>query len=145
MRLFSKALIATLALCAGVAIAAEATDPTAKARQELMDVIGMNMKTLGDMAGGKSAFDAAAAETAKAAIVAAAGEITAKFQTEASDPKSTAKPEIWTDFATFTTKADALAAAAGALDVASIDTLKAGLGAVGGACKDCHTTFRIPQ
>lgn len=142
MRLLSTALIGTLALCAGVAIAAEATDPTAKARQELMDVIGMNMKVLGDMAGGKSAFDAAAAEGAKAALVAAAADIPAKFEPQASDPKSRAKAEIWTDFATFKGNADKLAAAATALDVASVDTVKAGMGAIGGVCKDCHTAFR---
>ncbi len=142
MRLISKALIGTLSLCAGVAIAAEATDPTAKARQELMDVIGMNMKVLGDMAGGKSAFDAAAAEAAKAALVAAAAEIPAKFETQASDPKSRAKAEVWTDFETFKGNATKLGEAAAALDVASVDTVKAGLGAVGGVCKDCHTAFR---
>lgn len=142
MRLLSKALIGTLALCAGVAIAADATDPTAKARQELMDVIGMNMKTLGDMAGGKSAFDAAAAESAKAAIVAAAAEIPAKFETAATDPASKAKPEIWTNFDDFKGYAGKLGEAAAALDVASLDTLKAGIGAVGGVCKDCHTVFR---
>jgi cytochrome c556 len=142
MRLMTKALIGTLALCATVAIAADATDPTAKARQELMDVIGMNMKVLGDMAGGKSAFDAAAAEAAKAAIAAAAAEIPAKFETQASDPKSKAKDEIWADFDHFKEDAGELSAAVAALDVASVDTIKAGLGAVGAVCKDCHTEYR---
>jgi cytochrome c556 len=142
MRLPSKSLIGMLALCASVAIAAEATDPAARARQELMGVIGMNMKTLGDMAGGKSAFDAAAAETAKAALIAAAAEIPATFETQSSDPKSKAKPEIWADFEHFRKEADELGEAAAALDVASVDTLKAGLGAVGGVCKDCHTEYR---
>jgi cytochrome c556 len=145
MHLLSKALIGSLVLCAGVAIAAEATDPTTKARQELMDVIGMNTKILGDMAGGKAAYDAAAAEAAKTALSAAAGEIVAKFEPQATDPKSTAKPDIWTDFAGFTAKADVLVTAAAAIDVSSVDTIKAGMGGIGGACKDCHTTFRIPQ
>lgn len=142
MRLVTKALIGTLALAASAAIAADATDPTAKARQELMGVLGMNMKVLGDMAGGKSAFDAAAAETAKAALVAAAAEIPVRFETAASDPKSKAKPEIWTAFDDFTKNADELSKAAAALDVASVDTTKAGIGAVGAVCKDCHTAFR---
>ena len=43
MKLTTKALAMGLMLVAGVAIAAEATDPTVKARQELMDTIGMNI------------------------------------------------------------------------------------------------------
>ena len=33
--------------------------------------------------------------------------------------------------------------AAGAVDVASAETIGAGMGAIGGACKDCHTSYRI--
>jgi cytochrome c556 len=142
MRLMTKTVAFTLALFATVAIAAEATDPVAKARQELMDVIGMNTKTLGDMAGGKAAYDAAAAEAAKAALIAAAAEIPAKFETQASDPKSRAKAEIWTNVDAFRKHGEALAAAATALDVASAETIGAGMGAIGGACKACHTDFR---
>lgn len=142
MRLLPTTFIATLALAATVVLAADATDPTAKARQELMDTIAMNVKVLGDMAGGKAAFDAAAATAAKDALVAASAEIPAKFETEASDPKSNAKPAVWTSFADFTTKAKALNTAVTALDTASLETVQAGMGAVGGACKDCHTTYK---
>ena len=34
--------------------------------------------------------------------------------------------------------------AAGAMDVASAETIGAGMAALGGACKDCHTAYRIP-
>lgn len=142
MRLLPTTFIATLALAATVVFAAEATDPTAKARQELMDTIAMNVKVLGDMAGGKAAFDATAAAAAKEALIAASAEIPAKFEPEASDPKSNAKPAVWTNFADFTTKAKALNTAATALDAASLETVQAGMGAVGGACKDCHTTYK---
>ena len=145
MNLVTKTLVAGLVLVAGVAVAAEATDPTVKARQELMDVIGANTKTLGDMAGGKTAFDAAAAEAAKAAIVAAAAEIPAKFEAQASDPKSTAKPEIWTSWDDFLADGKALGDAAAALDATTLEGVQAGMGAVGGTCKDCHSEFRIPS
>ena len=145
MKFVTKTLVAGLVLVAGVAVAAEATDPTVKARQELMDTIGMNTKILGDMAGGKSAFDAAAAEAAKAAIVAAAAEIPAKFEPQATDPKSTAKPEVWTDWDDFLANAKALGDAAGALDATSVEGVQAGMGGIGGACKDCHSEFRIPS
>jgi cytochrome c556 len=142
MRLITKTAVFALALAGTVAIAADATDPHAKARQELMDTIGMNMKALGDMAGGKAAFDATAAGAAKAAIVAASAEIPAKFETESSDPASKALPKIWAEFDEFKEYAGKLNAAATALDVASVDTLGAGLGNVGGACKECHTEYK---
>jgi cytochrome c556 len=107
-----------------------------------MDTIVLNTKVLGDMAGGKVAFDAAAAETAKAGLSAAAAEIAAKFEPQASDPKSTAKPDIWANWDDFVKKADALAAAATALDASSVEGVQGGMAAIGGACKDCHSTYR---
>lgn len=145
MKHATKALALGLALVAGVAMAAEATDPTVKARQELMDVIGMNTGILGKMAGGETAFDAAAAEGAKAAIAGAAAEIAAKFEPQAADPKSTAKEDIWANWDDFVKKGDALKAAAEAMDATTLEGVQAGMGAIGGSCKDCHTTYRIPS
>lgn len=145
MKLVTKTLVAGLMLVAGVAVAAEATDPTVKARQELMDTLGMSMKTLGEMAGGKATFDAAAAEAAKAAIVAAAADIPAKFEAQANDPKSTAKPEIWTNWDDFLGDAKKLGDAAAAMDATSVEGIGAGMGAMGATCKDCHSEFRIPS
>ena len=142
MRLIAKTAAFVLALAATVAIAADATDPVVKARQELMDGNGMNAKILGEMAGGKAAFDAVAAEAAKAALVAASAEIAAKFEMQASDPKSKAKPEIWANFADFTAKAGALNAAATALDASTLEGVQAGMAGVGGACKACHTAYK---
>ena len=145
MKHATKALALGLALVAGVAMAAEATDPTVKARQELMDVIGMNTGILGKMAGGENPFDAAAAEGAKAAIAGAAAEIAAKFEPQAADPKSTAKEDIWANWDDFVKKGDALKAAAEAMDATTLEGVQAGMGAIGGSCKDCHSTYRIPS
>ena len=142
---FAKALIIGAVLSAGAAFAEEKrTDPNAIARGELMTTIGKNTGVLGDMAGGKAAYDAAAAEAAKAAIVDAAGKIEATFKDQgAADPASTAKPEVWTNWEEFLADAKKLGEAAGAMDVASAETIGAGMGALGGACKDCHTEFRV--
>jgi cytochrome c556 len=146
MRFVAKALILSLTLTAGVAIAKDGVqDPTVKARMDLMDSIGMNTKILGDMAGGKAAFDASAAEAAKAALIAAAGEIPAKFEVEADDPVSEARPDIWMNMEGFAEKAKGLETAAGAMDVASIEGVQAGMGAIGGACKACHSDFRAKK
>ncbi|MDO9637158.1 MAG: cytochrome c [Pseudotabrizicola sp.] len=144
MTLLPKCLFAGLILVAGVAVAKEGVqDPTVKARMDLMGTIGMNVKVLGDMATDKVAFDATAAAAAKEALIAASADISAKFEPQATDPVAEAKPEIWTNWDDFVAKGEALNAAATALDPASLDGVKAGMGAVGGSCRDCHSTYRM--
>jgi cytochrome c556 len=144
MKSVTKMLIAGFALVATVAFAeTESTDPTVIAREQLMGTIGKNTKILGDMAGGKAPFDAAAAEAAKVALVAASSEIAAKFEPNVTDAGSEAKPDIWTNWEDFTTKATALNAAATALDATSVESIGAGMGAVGGACGACHKAYRM--
>ncbi|MFT4151057.1 MAG: cytochrome c [Paracoccaceae bacterium] len=143
MRMFTGAFALSIAAFATMALAEDAQDPTVLARQQVMKHVGGGMKALGDMAGGKTAFDAAKAAEAKAALVAAAAEIPAKFKPQASDPASEAKPDIWTNWDDFLAKASALETAAKAVDTGSADTLKAGMGAVGGACKACHSAYRM--
>ena len=143
MKFTTKALAVGLALFAGAAFAeAAATDPLVIAQKDLMKSFGGAAKTLGGMASGEVAFDAAAAEAAKAALVAGSADIAVKFEKAGTDPESDAKPEIWTNWADFLVKAKGLTDAATALDVASADGIKAGMGGIGGACKACHTTYR---
>ena len=145
---FAKVLMIGAILSAGVAYAEDMkrTDPNAIARAELMDLIGKNTGVLGDMAGGKAAYDAAGAEAAKAAIVEAFGKAEATFKDQGgADPADLAKPEIWANWDDFLKKAKAASDAAGALDVASAESIGAGMGALGGACKDCHSTYRIKK
>ncbi len=141
---FAKLVAAGAIMAAGVAYAeVERSDPMAIERGALMKTVGKNTGILGNMAGGKAAYDAAAAEAAKAALIEASAKIEATFKDAgAADPASEAKPEIWTSWDDFLMKAGALNAAATALDVASAESIGAGMGAVGGACKDCHTTYR---
>ncbi len=146
MRTFAKTLCISALLMTGAAFAAvTATDPDVIARKDLMKTIGGAAKTLGGMASGEVAHDAAAAETAKQAMIAAAAEIEAKFTNNAADPASEAKPEVWTNWNDFLAKGKALGDAAGALDVASAESIGASMGAIGGACKACHTDYRVQK
>jgi cytochrome c556 len=146
MKFVTKTLVAAFALVATVAVAKEGVqDPTVKARMDLMGTIGMNTGVLGNMASGKAPFDAAAAAAAREALIAASADIEAKFATQADDPVSEGTPQIWTNFADFTAKGQALGAAATAMDVASLETVQAGMGAIGGTCRDCHTTYRAKR
>ncbi len=146
MRFVAKALILGLALTAGVAIAKEGVeDPTVKARMDLMSTVGANTKVLGDMAGGKAPFDAAAAEAAKTALAAASTKIPTVFETEADDPVSEARPDIWMNMEGFVEKAKGLETAAGAMDVSSLESVQAGMGTLAGSCKACHSDFRAKK
>jgi cytochrome c556 len=140
-----KAFAVGAILAAGAAFAeGERTDPNAIARSDLMKMQGMNAGILGKMAKGEEAFDLAKAEAAKAALIETAGKIEATFMEQgAADPASEVKPEIWANWDDFLMKAKALGDAAGAMDVSSAETIGAGMGAVGGACVDCHKSYRV--
>lgn len=144
MKFALKAVTVSLILAAGIASAAdEATNPIVIAQKDLMHVNAGAAKTLGGMASGEVAFDAAAAAAAKAALIDASAKIATVFETAGADPASKASPDIWTNWEDFVAKANGLNAAATALDVASVDGVKAGMGAIGGACKACHTSYRM--
>lgn len=144
MRLIDKTLALGLVFAAGMAVAQQqATDPDVIARKDLMRANAGAAKVLGDMAGGKTAFDQAAADAAKAMLIRDAKATPAAFQTQASDPASKAKPEIWTNWDDFVAKAGALAAAAEALDTSSVETIGAGMGGIGGACAACHRAYQM--
>ena len=143
MKFATKTLVIGLIMVGGIAFAqSKATDPDVHARQTLMDGNGGAVGLLGGMAKGDTAFDAAAAEAAKQTLIANAAGIAAAFTNNASDPEAKAKAEVWTNWDDFVAKAGALGTAAAALDASSVDGIKAGLGAIGGACKECHTSYK---
>lgn len=144
MKFLTKTFAIGLTMIAGVAFAeTAATDADVIARQALMKSFGGAAKTLGGMAGGEVAFDAAAAEAAKAVLVAGAADISVKFAKNAVDPGSKAKPEVWTSWDDFLVKAKGLGDAASALDATTVEGVQAGMAGVGGACKACHTVNKL--
>jgi cytochrome c556 len=144
MSMTLKAIAAVSVLFASAAFAeTEATDPAAIARENLMKSFGGAAKTLGQMAGGQAAYDASAAETAKAALVSGAAEIAAAFAAPTMDPADKSSPDIWNNWDDFLAKGKALGDAAAGLDLASAESIGAGMGAIGGTCKACHTSYRM--
>ncbi|MBV0913716.1 c-type cytochrome [Anianabacter salinae] len=144
-----RTFAAVFTICA-VTVAVQTTaqtavqNPAVKARMDLMGQIASNTKVLGDMAKAERPFDAAAAQAAAAAIAAHAARIPAAFEAQETDPESEALPVIWTDFAGFTARSEALrvAATGAASSITSPDTLRSGLGGIGRTCGACHETFR---
>lgn len=139
-------LILPLSLVATVAFAhGGVTDPTVKARMSLMGEVKEAMGVIGGMAKGNKPFDATLAATAKEDLVRAAQQIPAAFEVPASDPKSEALPEIWSDWDGFAAKAVAMEAAVAAVDTSSLEGLRGGLAGVGKSCGGCHKTYRMEK
>ena len=114
-----------------------------KARMHLMEEIRDATATLGGMAQGKTPFDAATAEEARAALAEKAAEVPDAFRSRAQDPRSEALDAIWNDFDDFTEKAQNLQVAAEELDPTTLDSLQAGMASVGRTCGACHQDYRM--
>ena len=151
MKKIVTVLAATAILSGGTVVAQEYKNQI-KARQGTMWVIALNLGTLGAMAKGEAEYDAEAATTAAESIQAASNIHVPALFPEGSDGEmnegSTAKASISQDIAGFSEKWAALGTAADKA-VAEAGTGKNALGpvmgALGGACKSCHETYRIPQ
>ncbi|MDA0786223.1 MAG: cytochrome c [Proteobacteria bacterium] len=151
VRKFSKVgLFAAAALAIAVAFTAVgSTDVSADNhadRNAAMKSLGGAMKALGAAVG---AGDAAEAQKVAAKISATAAEIPALFK-DGKPGDSRAKAEIWTNFADFTAKANAMKAAADgvAADAAAGNMgsdPKAVVGKIGATCGACHKEYRGPE
>ena len=134
---------AVIALIGAAALAHEGVkDPGVKARMDNMEYIRASMAVLGDMAKGKTAFEANLAAQARANLMSAADAVPELFETPHKDPKSEALPAIWTNWPDFLERAAAFKAAAESLEPESLDSLRAGLRTVGGSCQGCHEVYR---
>lgn len=136
---------ATIILTAATALAHTGVqNPAVLERMDAMKTIGDAMETLGNMARGKIAFDADSAQAAASEIADHAAETPTLFEARETDPKSEAKDAIWSDFADFTQKSEALARAAREIS-ASLETRDALVPSVrklGEACKVCQPLSR---
>jgi cytochrome c556 len=144
----------TLGLVASTAFAAGHNDLPAevKARLGLMANYSLNLGLLGDMAKGKTDYDAGIAAVAAANLAAFANTNQSLLWPIGTDTMSIegtrALPKIWEAKADFDAKAGDLAKTAMALAaVAGTDLagLQGAMGGVGGACGACHKVYREPK
>ena len=117
-----------------------------------MQLIAYNTGVLGDMAKGERDYDAAMATSAATNLQRrrrwTARRCGSRAPSRVRSRESRAKAEIWTDAAGFDTKFQALIDASTAMMEnagTDLDAVKAGMGAIGKACGDCHDTFRGPK
>lgn len=148
---FTFAALAATAVVLSTPALAEAPQAV-KARQGQFNILALNLGVLGGMARGTVEYDAAAAQTAADSLVAISGLSQAAMWpdgTSADDIAETrAKADIWADMADFESKWAALGEAATAMAAAAgsgREGIGPNMGALGGACKNCHDTYRAPE
>ena len=129
---------------AGAAAQFAKPDDAIKYRQSAFTVLTTHMGRLGAMARGDVPFDAAAAQ-ASARVV----EMVSHLQWDAFPPGSNTgaakiKGDPWKDAAAFTKLQGDLKAQTAKLPaaVATLDGLKAQVGATSRVCRECHESFR---
>ena len=112
-----------------------------------MSAIAENMKILGQMAKGVIEFDATTARSASSAIAKHAAATPKLFEANETDPKSEARPEIWSNFEDFTAKATELERVANGFStfINQPTDLNAAMGAFGSTCKSCHSVYRMEK
>jgi cytochrome c556 len=141
-------LVATAAALATPAMAQFAKPEDAvKYRQSALTVMATHFSRLGAMANGKVPFDAKQAAE-NAAIVETLSKLPWAAFGEGTDKAGNTKalPEVWSQQAKFKEASDKLIAEAAKLNAAAkvgtLDALKTAFGPAGGACKNCHDSFK---
>jgi len=140
-------VLTSVALVLAVTASASQAGPI-EDRQELMKANGQSAKILGEMAQGKSPFDAAVVKENGDALAARFEKAKTLFVpgTEQGPPETYAKPEVFSDAAGFTAALDqAIQASQAVAAVTDQAQLGEAMGNLGAACKNCHDKYRRPK
>jgi cytochrome c556 len=148
-------LIAATAAALSTSAIAQEEDPFADAvemRHGLMLQMATELGKVGAMAKEETPYDAAVAGKAAANIAAIASVLSMdQFPAGSEYQKSTdsfALPAIWANQDDFLQKIADLNTAAASFQTAAatdLDSLKAGMAGIGGACGACHKVYRQPE
>jgi len=153
--------ITVLTLISALGIAAVATaqdkgphDAAIKGRQAMFQTFNFNLGILGDMAKGKTEYNADIAKQSAENLDAAAnfGHIAMWPEGSDSESEGNAKnrslPAIWSNMSDVDEKFKALQAATATMASQAgggLDALKGAMGDVGGSCKACHDDYRAKR
>lgn len=149
----------TIAAAAGVALLATGAlaqeqdlSGNVKARQGQFRIMAINLGILGDMAQGKTEYDAEAAQAAADTLVAVSTinqpPLWPQGSSEMDMDGTRAKAEIWDNMDDFASKWAGFGEAASAMQQVAAtgqEAIGPAMGGLGGACKACHDTYRAPQ
>ena len=148
-------LIAATSAVLASSVIAEEEDPFADAvemRHGLMLQMATDLGKVGAMAKEEAPYDAAVASKAAANIASIASVLSMdQFPAGSEYQKSAdsfALPAVWTAQDDFLQKIADLNTAAASFQTAAgtdLDSLKAGMAGIGGACSACHKVYRQPE
>ncbi len=140
-------LFAATVLVATTALAHDGVkNPTVKARMDGMERIAASSKALGLMARGGGDFSEAELKRHTDILIEEAQRIPALFEPQEDDPKSEARPEIWSNWPDFTAKAQSMEKVALALSKStSADRMLMTMRDLGQACSACHKPYRAER
>ncbi len=136
----------------GTAIAQEASNPAVTARKSIMQLYAFNLGSLGAMAKGDVEYDAKAATSAANNLVTLTqidqSSMWPAGSDSSADSSSRALPAIWQNFPDVMAKGAALSEAVVVMQGAAgqdLESLRAAMGGIGGACSECHKAYRAPN
>ncbi|MGP6088869.1 c-type cytochrome [Antarctobacter jejuensis] len=148
---FSFAALAATAVLLSTPAIAEAPQAV-KARQGQFNIMALNLGVLGGIARGTVDYDAAVAQAAADSLVAVSTLDQKAMWTDGTSvddiEETRANAAIWSDMADFEAKWAAFGEAATAMAAVAgtgKDAIGPNMGALGGACKSCHDTYRAPE
>jgi cytochrome c556 len=143
----SACVLAGLLLVASVS-SAQDDEAIIGYRQKVMEANGANMGAIGDILKFKLPYQKDIAGHARAISI-NARMIAGAFEKPVSAGKTDAKPEIWKKWDEYKADADELAQASDQLakiaEAGDVNAIVAQVKKVGGACQDCHESFRKPK
>ncbi len=117
-----------------------------KYRKSALFVMQQNFGRVAAMASGRAPFDAKVAADSAAVADFMAKLPWAAFGDGTDKGDTKAKPEIWKEHAKFNEAAEKMQAEmsklAAAAKTGNLDSIKASVNAVAGACKNCHDAYR---
>jgi cytochrome c556 len=113
-------------------------------RMAMMNSATTALETLVNMMGGRIRFDRVQARAARRVLINTARAMPSAFKKPQTDPLSGARPDIWTNWDDFETRADAAKRVARRLNTDRLETLRTTLPDVLNSCLSCHQTYRKP-
>ncbi|OED46790.1 c-type cytochrome [Leisingera sp. S232] len=111
-------------------------------RITLMTTQKAAMDVLTSMMAGRTAFDRDTAQTARRQLIKTTGSIRKRFKKHRMDPRTNARPQIWTAWDDFKARAETTRAAARDLNTWSLPGLRRTLPSLMQSCLSCHKTYR---
>lgn len=121
--------------------------PYSKERSIAFKTLGGDMKEMGDVIQGNTAYDVDKFKAKVAEFVTHSAEPFKHFTQDDNGMTGKAKANVWSEAEKFAAEKDKFLQAVADLNAAAeagkLDAIKPAFGTVGGSCKSCHDSFKL--